>query len=129
MEDAVRFTVELVGQKSDGIDDVARALGNDFAVRGEATRFARDIVDAVADDDRLHSPEQVVRLLSIFSRILGVCAGIWQTIGYSAKPDDCLASLDTELLQYARLNGKTGVDREGRIRGLRLLDEMGEMPK
>jgi hypothetical protein len=129
VEDAVRFTVEVVAQKSDGIDEVARALGNDFAQRGEATRFARYIVDAISDDDRLHSPEQVARLLAIFAPIPGVCAGIWQAIGYGGKPGDCLASLNSELLQYARLNGKTGVDREGRIRGLRLLDEAGEMPK
>jgi hypothetical protein len=102
-QDAVRFTVELMGQKSEGIDEVARALGNEFAQRGEATRFARHMVDAISDDDRLHSPEQVARLLSIFARIPGVCGGIWQAIGSGGRPDDCSASLNTELLQYVTL--------------------------
>jgi hypothetical protein len=131
VQDAVRFTVELMGQKSEGVDEIAGALGNAFAERGEATRFAHHIVDTISDDDRLQSPEQIPRLLSVFARIPGVCAGIWQAIGYAVgeKPDDCSGSLNTELLQYARLNGEIGVDREGRSRGLRLLDEINEAPK
>jgi hypothetical protein len=92
------------------------------------TRFARHMVDAISDDDRLHSPEQVARLLSIFGRIPGICTGIALAIGSGGRPDDCSASLNTELLQYARLNGETGIEREGRTRGLRLLDEIGETP-
>jgi hypothetical protein len=128
-QDAVRYAVELVAQgasASSGAAEVTIALGNYFSQRGDMPRFARHVVDAISDDDRLQSPDQLARLFSVIARIPGACVGIKQMISshLSIDQDECSNSLKDELLGYARSNGEVGINREGRLRAMRLLDEV-----
>ena len=66
-QDAVRFAVELAAQgepSSRGAAEVAIALGNYFSRRGDVLRFARHVVDAISDDDRLQASDQLAKLFS-----------------------------------------------------------------
>jgi hypothetical protein len=63
----------------------------------------------------------------VFARVPGVCKGIKRAISQdrTIDQDECSASLGAELLRNVRSRGPTGMENEGRNRGLDLLRGWG----
>jgi hypothetical protein len=129
-QDVVRFAVDLLAANTSTGEstapapaDPAVALGNYFAGRGEVLLFGRYLIDAISDDSRVQAEEQIARLFSVFARAPGVCTGIKRAISQdrTIDQDECSASLGAELLRNVRSRGPTGMENEGRNRGLALL--------
>ena len=134
MQDAIRFAVDLLARDtapSREAAELAIALGNYFSQRGEIVRFARHVVDAVSDDDRLQSPDRIAMLGSVFGRVRGVCTGITRVLSaeLTVDEDECLASLREQLLQHVRSKGEVGIDAEARQRAMLLLKEVDGIGK
>jgi hypothetical protein len=134
MQDAVRFAAGLLAQDaalSKETADLVVTLGNYFSQRGEAMRFARHLVDAISDEDRLQLPDRIAMLGSVFGRIRGVCTGIRRAISAESTvdEDECTDSLQEQLLQYVRTRGEVGIDAEARQRALLLLKEVDGIEK
>ena len=93
------------------------ALGNYFSRRGEVLAFARHIVDAITNDDRLRASDSLARLFPAFALVPGICTGIKRTISTDLRIDqDCSHALIEELLDYVRLKAEVGIDSQARAR-------------
>lgn len=127
-KDAVRFAVALLaedGAPSRETAELAVALGSYFSRRGEALRFARDLVDAISDQDRLQSADGIAMLGSIFGRVRGVCMGIKRVISTESAidEDECTEPLRERLLEHVRSKRGAGIDADARQRAMLLLKE------
>jgi hypothetical protein len=134
VQDAVRFAVDLLGQDAAPFKETAElaiALGNYFSRRGDVLRFARHIVDAIADDDRLQSPDYIAMLGSVFGRVPGVCTGVKRVVSadMTIDKDECSDSWREQLLQYVRSKGEVGIDAAARQRAMPLLEEVDGIGK
>jgi hypothetical protein len=129
VQDVVRFAVDLLAVDAMPGEPakLAIALGNYFARRGEVLIFAKHLVDAISDDDRTQTDEQISRLFSVFVRVPGVCTGIKRAISQDRTIDqnECSDDLRAELLRNARSRGRIGMEVEGRNRGLQTLNGLG----
>jgi len=126
IQDVVRFAVDLlvaVATPGEGDAEPAIALGNYFVRRGEVLSFAEHLVGAISDDRRAQTEEQIARLFSVFVRVPGVCTGIKRAISQDRRIDqnECSDGLGADLLRTARSRRPTGMEVEGRNRGLQML--------
>jgi hypothetical protein len=129
-EDAVRFAVDLVtAEAASETAEAAVALANYFLRRGDVLRFARHVVDAISDDERLQTRDKLAREFAVFGRVPGVCLGIQRVISGRdvIYQDECSEPLIDEVLNLARFSGQ-GINAEARLRAMRLLDEVTGTP-
>jgi hypothetical protein len=131
MQDAVRFAIDLLtGDATEGdppraVEEPAIALGSYFARRGEMLLFAKHLLDAIADEKRAQTDQQMARLLSIFARIPGTCSGLKRAISQDRTLDqnECSEDLHAALLRTVRSRSPIGLEAEGRNRALQMLKE------
>jgi len=128
-KDAIRYALDdyAAGTASAGNRNHSFvALAAFFAGRGRLETFAATLVEAIAEDPRLQSPESLEVLLGSLAHVRGSCRAVARVLAVTRLPAlECPRSLQASLLAHVRKAGRAGREDDSRRRGLQMLRHLG----
>jgi hypothetical protein len=94
-----------------------------FFGRHESESYARDLLAALRDDQRLQSDDRLQALLAELSRVGGTCVALARVVANAVvlTGAECSAALQLQIRKYLSDTGPAGLEAESRHQALLML--------